>query len=364
MNIDRRHQPHGELPECGGEHVWHHSGSDPTGAELDSCSELQLQLSMLVDGELDEQAAGRAVAELESCPACREFFDSIRGQVRLHRELHDTDSLRTQYAELVGSALPCDLETRQAVHRLAEIFYQLGKAYALSALDPDFRTRVFEEAVAVDSTRARGRGFVDGVAHREGGEYGGFDWRAKRHLLNGTLEKIEEPLVKARRLLEEALLVEPDHEPTQLYLGFLDAREGKKIAAAKRFRQVFDEAVEEGHRGHAATQLGVLHAEEGSWREALVWYRWIGISGLADLDPRFFVAKFSAGVCYVHLGLRARALDTFRSMLDRYPERVDELAGFFARSPVLQREIDAQPGFPEELMAACPELFGCGQEEL
>ena len=51
-------------------------------------------------------------------------------------------------------------------------------------------------------------------------------------------------------------------------------------------------------------------------------------------------------------------------MLDRYPERTDELAGFFARSPVMQREIDAQPGFPDELAATCPELFGHGQEEL
>lgn len=363
MNTDRR-QPKDELPADGDPHVHHDCEHAPPGAGLDSRGELQLQLSMLVDGELDETAAGRAIAELESCPDSRDFFDSIRAQIRLHRELQDTESLRSQYAELVGCALPRDMETRQAVHRLAEIFYQLGKAYALSAHDPDYRTRVFEEAVAVDSTRARGRGFVDGVAHREGGEYGGFDWRAKRHLLNGTLEKIEEPLVKARRLLDEALLVEPDNEPAQLYLGFLDAREGRKIAAAKRFRKIFDEAIEEGHRGHAATQLGVLHAEEGSWREALVWYRWIGMSGLADLDPRFFVAKFSAGVCYVHLGQRRRALETFRSMLDRYPERTDELAGFFARSPVMQREIDAQPGFPDELAATCPELFGHGQEEL
>ena len=362
MNTER-HQPQDGRPERADDLPWVPDSHEDTSAGLDSCSELQLQLSMLVDGELSEQAAGRAIAELESCPACREFFDSIRGQVRLHRELHDTDSLSLQYAELIGEAVPLDLETRQAVHRLAEIFYQLGKAYALSALDPDFRTRVFEQAVAVESTRVHGRGFVDGVALRRGGEYGGFDWHAKRHLLNGTLEKIEEPLVKARRLLEEALVVEPDHEPTQLYLGFLEAREGKKIAAAKRFRRVFDEAVEEGHRGHAATQLGVLHAEEGSYREALVWYRWIGISGLADLDPRFFVAKFSAGVCYVHLGRRRQALDTFRAMLDRHPERADELADFFARSPVMQREIDAQPGFPEELLATCPELFGRGREE-
>lgn len=350
MNTDHRHfqgadDPQGEAHEHG-------------AAGLDACTELQLQLSMLVDGELGERAAASAIAELESCAACREFFESIRGQLRLNRELHDLDFLRDQYAELVGVDPLLDLEVRQAVHRLAEVFYQLGKAYALSALEPGFRTRVFEQAVAVEPTRVRGRGFVDGVAAREGGEYGGFDWRAKRHLLNGTLERIEEPLVKARRLLEEALEVESDHEPAQLYLAILDKHEGRTMAAVKRLRTVFDGAVEEGHRGHAAIQLGVLHTEERSFEEALVWFRWVGLSGLAELDPRFFVAKFNVGLCYAHLRRPRRALAAFREMLDRHPQRAEEVAGFFARSPELQQVIDSQAGFTEALARTCPELFG------
>ena len=351
MRSDHRHPHDADQPQ------WQSTPGTSSGAELDACSELQLQLSMLVDGELDELAAGRAIAELENCESCAQFFDTIRGQVRLHRELHDTDALRTRYAELVGAGIGLDMEARQAVHRLADIFYQLGKAYALSAIDPDYRTRIFEAAVAVEPTRHRGRGYVDGVAARSGGSYGGFDWRAKRHLLNGTLEKVEEPLEKARRLLEEALEIEPDHEPSQLYLGFLDARAGRSMAAQRRFRQVFDEAVEESHRGHAASQLGVLHVGEENYREALVWFRWIGLSGLTELEPRFFVASFNVGVCYAHLGKRVQALDAFRRMLDRAPERSAELAALFARSPELQRVIDRQPGFTEDLARTCPELF-------
>jgi tetratricopeptide (TPR) repeat protein len=347
-----------------------HDARDPrdetwqsAGLELDACTRLQAELSMLADGELDEYRAARAIAELESCPACGEFFDSVRDQIRLHRELHDPETMRERYADLVGAPGVADLEVRQAVHRLADIFYQLGKAYALSAIDPDFRTRVFERAVAVEPTRLRGRGFVDGVAARGDSDLGGFDWRSKRHLLNGTLERIDDPLAKARRLLEEALEVEPDHEPAQLYLGFLDARAGRTMAAARRFREVFDTAVEEGHRGHAASQLGVLLVAEESYREALVWFRWIGLSGLADFDSRFFVTSFNVGLCYAHLGRQERALTAFREMLDRHPDRVSEVADFFARSPKLQRAIDAQPGFTERLAFTCPELFaGPGKE--
>ncbi|QDU69215.1 zf-HC2 domain-containing protein [Engelhardtia mirabilis] len=329
---------------------WASDGEDP-------CADLQLQLSMLADGELDEVVAARAVAQLETCPECREFFDGIRAQVELNRALHDPERLALNYAALVGGELPRDLETRQLVHRLVSIFYQLGKAYTLAAIDPGYRTRVFERAVSVEPTRVHGRGFVDGVAHRSGGPLGGFDWRDKRRLLNGALESIEEPLEKGRRLLDEALAIEPDFEHALLYLAFIDLHEKKVLKAAKRFREVFETAIDPGSRGHAAVQLGKLHTDEGEYRDALLWFRWIGISGLADLDSRFFFVRFNIGLCHAHLRRADRAIEAFRGMLDRYPDRVGELVGFFARSKELQRVIDSQPGFTDELVARCPELF-------
>ena len=109
--------------------------------------------------------------------------------------------------------------------------------------------------------------------------------------------------------------------------------------------------------------MGVLYVAEESYREALVWFRWIGLSGLADFDSRFFVTRFNVGLCYAHLGHQERALAAFREMLDRHPDRVSEVAEFFARSPKLQRAIDAQPGFTERLACTCPELFGVSEEE-
>ena len=104
--------------------------------------------------------------------------------------------------------------------------YQLGKAYTLSALEPTaFRERVFEAAVPVQSTKTRGRGFVDGVLSSRGEDdqdrpsvtSGEVDWREARHLLNGRLERIGAREVAAEdestalgtvgRLREDAVVV-------------------------------------------------------------------------------------------------------------------------------------------------------------
>jgi tetratricopeptide (TPR) repeat protein len=334
----------------------------PGGVEVLGERELlQFDLSQMVDGELQEEPAARTLERLEALPECREFFEHIVAQVSAHREVADPEQLAERYRQLTGGRLPADLETRQLVHRLASIFYQVGKAYALSAFDPDWRQRVFERAVSVEAARSHGRGFIDGIAARQAvgpsNQFGQVAWHHKRHLLNGLLERIERPADKAKRMLEECLKVEPDYDPAHLYLGFLEQKSGLRLRAAKRFRYVFDEAVDPGNRGHAAMQLGKLYVLEGEFRSALTWFRWLGLSGLARLDERFFPALFNVGLCYAHLGQGRRAVDAFRSMLDRHPGRRADLAGFFARSPKLRLAIDSQPDLARDLLARCPELF-------
>ena len=49
------------------------------------CVRFQLDLSCLVDGELDEVAGASAIAHLEDCATCQMFFDDARAQGRAHR---------------------------------------------------------------------------------------------------------------------------------------------------------------------------------------------------------------------------------------------------------------------------------------
>jgi len=325
----------------------------------DVCSALQLDISCLVDGELDEPAAARAMVHLEDCPACRGFFDDARRCARLHRDIADPQRLMAHVAALTGgdlADLTSEARTADLTHRLATIFYQLGKAYVLAAIDPGFRERIFEQAVPLDETQSRGRGFVDGVVagSRESERS---EWREARHMLNGRLEQIQDPLDKGRRLLEEALGVEPAHEEAGLYLAFLHSQEGRTLKAAQGYRSVFDSALSETNRGLAAVQLGRLYSSEDDFRRAIPFFRWVTMSGLADRDDRFWFARFNLGSVYARKSEPERALKYFRELIDRHPAQLGNVVEAFAQAPKLRQTIDSQPGFTEALVHSCPELF-------
>ena len=334
-------------------HSWNESSSDV-------CTAFQVDLSCLVDNELDEGAAGRAMVHLEACECCRTFFEDTRTQLKLHRDMVEPDRLFARIAMLTGADASRGFQAAEGidlVHRLATVFYQLGKSYVLAAIDHGYRERVFEAAVPVEPAQARGRGFVDGVLLEGKEEVGGLDWRRARAMLNGRLEKIESPLEKGRRLLEEAISTDPSHEEAQLYLAFLHGHEGRRVTAAEEYRRIFNTAIDEANRGHAAIQLGRLHSAERNYRKAIACWRWVTISGLADLDDRFFVARFNLGMVYALSGNQRRSLEYFRELLDRHPTRIGEVADLFARSPKLREAIDGQVGFAQSLLGKCPELF-------
>lgn len=325
----------------------------------ETCDHFQLDLSCLVDGELDEAAASRAVAHIETCQGCREFFEDVRMQVGMHLDLSNPQAL----LERLGGLLAGEIESADLVRKLSGVFYQLGKAYLLLAVDPGWRTRVFEPALRVDQTQTRGRGFVDGVMASGRDEGNGVDWVHARHMLNGRLAKIEGALEKGRKLLEEALRVQPGHEEARIYLAYATAHEGKKLRAAEEFRRIFRTAQSEHNRGHAAVQLGLIYASIDEYKKAIACFRWVTISGLADVDERFFVARFDIGMYYAHLRDQDRSLSAFRELLDRHPERSEQVAQFFADSPRLRAVIDSQRGFAARLVDTCPELFRRPSEE-
>lgn len=314
---------------------------------------LQQDLSCFADGELDEARAAVAMMRIEDDADAASFLADLQGFAKAHRELADPDRLLARMAMMTGAApLASDVE-----HRLASIFYQLGKAYLLAGLDPNtLLERVFEAEVAVDRTRLAGRGFVDGVVSAGRGSED-IDWQHTRALLNGRLERIEDPLEKAVRLLDHALEVDPDHEEARFYLAYLDAQQGRTMRAQERWTDLFDSALKAENRGHAAIQLGRLHQDEGNHRRALGWYRWILMSGLAAEDPRFWVVHFNIAMTWLAAGDQARSLDYFRSLIDARPDHVAEVAAVATQAPLLQETLEQDHGFAEALLARCPELF-------
>lgn len=324
---------------------------------------LQVHLSCLVDGELDEVAAAHVMVEAEDSPECQAFLEDARRFVRLHKDMADPDRLEARLAMMTGALasegeMAADAARLDLVHRLATIFYQLGKAYVMAGVDgPAFRERVFEATVEVDDAKNAGRGFVDGVMLSGKDARTGLNWRQARHLLNGRLERIADPLEKGERLLHQALETEPEHEEARIYLAVLYVHQGKKVKAAELYRDVFDTALSEENRGHAINQLGRLYLWEDDHRKALTCWRWLTMSGLADQDDRFWMARFNIGVAYALAGDPTRSVDYFRRTIDAHPEHLVDVVRYFASGPELARAIDSQAGFTEELLARCPELF-------
>lgn len=332
------------------------------GGVAEVCEHFQMDLSCLVDGELDEAAAARAMMHLESCTECRDFLSETRNCVSAHRDMADPDRLVARLSALTGSDLAEEARGIELVSRLASVLYQLGKAYVLAGTRVDHRTRVFEDAVPVEPTQTTGRGFVDGVLLSGQDRAGGVDWAGARGLLNGQLKRIESPIEKGRKLLTEALEADPSHEEARIYLAFLHGWEGKTLRAAQEYRTVFRTAIDERNRGHAAVQLGRLHAAEGDHRKSLVCFRWVGVSGLSARDDRFFYVDFNLGVQYARLGQRPRSLAAFRKLIDRNPGRVPEIADLFAQSDGLRKMVESDPSFAESLVATCPELFSTNED--
>lgn len=318
--------------------------------------DLQVDISCLVDGELDEVAACRVMEQLEQHPSCKEFFEDCLLQVRLHRDMSDPGQLLERFSALTGKEPEQDAASFELVHQLATIFYKIAKAYVLSGMDPEYRIKVFEKAVEVESTKRWGRGFVDGVLSRGGVD--DVDLQHARHMLNGKLSRIEGAAEKGKRLLDEALAIDPDHEEARLYRAFVNVQEGRTLRAEKEFRQVFDTALDEVNRGHAAVQLAMLYFAENEYRKAIGYLRWLLVSGLEARDVRFYVVRFNLGVYYAHWRKPERALQYFRELLDHHPDRVQDISELFLQAPTLRPVIESQPGFSAALLDTCPELFG------
>ncbi len=340
-----------------------------SGDAVSDRTALQMDLSALADGELDEAAAARVMVQLQADEGCRSFFDDVQRFARLHRDMDEPDRVVARLTALTGTgfgdlglgiegaadAFEQRVDEIDLVHRLATIFYSLGKAYVLAALDPaSFRERVFEAAAPINITRTTGRGFVDGVLKGGRSEGHRVDWNDARRSLNGRLERLEDPMVKGLHLLEQALATDPSHEEARIYLAFVYAQQGKPLKAADQYREVFDTAIQMENRGHAAIQLGQLHTAEDEHRRAAAFYRWVRTTGLEASEPRFWFVNYNIAMAYLGMGQQERCLDYLAGLAETYPNRVNEAASLVVDASLFKDAIQSQPGFAERFAERCP----------
>src|SRR5262245_38494265 len=137
------------------------SGSDP-------CLQIQVDLSAMLDGELDAPSVRRVMVHSDVCPSCRDFLEGIRSQARLHQSLaavQDGTAQGEGYGADQVDSPAARLRQQLTANRkkLSRILYELGRGFALMGLSTDFSREVGKEPVPVPDMAMRGRSFVDEV---------------------------------------------------------------------------------------------------------------------------------------------------------------------------------------------------------
>lgn len=312
------------------------------------CSGFQRELSALLDGELDDKHSQRALAHLESCESCAEFFQAIRLQALAHRDLAVPGSLARRLRRMRGEDLFEGMTDAEIIRRMAAALYQLGKSYVLMATKEDYLLHVAEEPVEIDHFE-RTEVAQASEAARESG--------ACRISVEQLKEKTDSHLQTGRRLLEEALKLKPRFAEARLYLGFVCQVQGETKTAAQEYREVFLRTDRLKNRAHAAIQLGLIYADRDDHKRALRMFRWVVASGLVARRPEFAFVLHNILVEHVNLGNASEVGDVLRKLRSEYPELWDSVRSWVRRSPEFLSRIQGDANCRREFEAVEPAFF-------
>lgn len=261
----------------------------------DPCLQIQVDLSAMLDGELDPAGVRRVMVHSDCCPSCRTFLEGIREQFRLHRELAAAGLAGGEGPENAASAaLRRQLTVNQ--RKLSRILYELGRNFALMGLSPDFSREVAREPVPVPDMALRGRNLLDEVARSEGEK--GPEWVAAKELFDGRMSSPEENLAKGQRLLSECLALDPVCDEACIYLGLVHYARGQLSLARSQFQLVLERAGDPVTRGYALSGLSNVWLDEGDHAAAIRCLLELVESGASQQQPRLLAAMFNLALAY------------------------------------------------------------------
>lgn len=297
----------------------------PSERGFDPCLPIQVDLSAMLDGELDPASIRRVMVHSDVCPSCRTFLDGIRSQVRLHRHAAQVASAADESFGVAsvsaGARLRKELTANRA--RLAKILYELGRGFVLMGLSPDFSRVVAKEPVPVPDLATRGRNLVD-EATRSGDQ--GPEWVAAKELFDGQIRNAEENLGRGQRLLAECLALDGNCHESRVYLGLVHHVRGQRALARKQFQVILSESEDSLVRAYALSNLSNVHLDEGDFDEAVRLLLQLVESDALTKQPRMGTALFNLAVAYGMKGQFGESLRWFGRLHDEMPHRRNYVA--------------------------------------
>ena len=344
----------------------------------DPCLPIQVDLSCMIDGELEESAIRRVLVHAEVCPSCGAFLRAIRSQATAHGALWATQQRLPGVAAASAAGLGSLAEQlmRGRVTELARVFYELGRAYVHLVVSPAFRRVVAREPVPIPEYRLRGRALIDEVAVAGGGRRlpaltsdldgsggrSGREWTRARALLNGHLDSAGEHLSKGQSLLQESLALKPNLHDARIYLGHACQLAGNDAQARTEFRRVLRATRSPVTRAFALENLGSSYLAAGELAEATRCFVRLIESGVIERERRFFTAFLNLAAAGARAGDVAQCAGALLRLWDSFPDKREWVRGQILSHPRFRADIAACPGLLATLGQRLPQWFPTSHE--
>ncbi|MEZ5963281.1 MAG: zf-HC2 domain-containing protein [Planctomycetota bacterium] len=290
----------------------------PPEPATDPCLQIQVDLSAMLDGELDPPSVRRVLVHADVCPSCSQFLQGIRTQARANVDLHDIfegrplaeiDPLAEINLDDPGNGARPSTMAAELRHKLGEsrlalarILYELGRGHVLMGTSPKFYRAVAREPVPIPDVCMRGRNLLDEVgrlAPALQSEDAGREW-VRARLLFASNERCSpaQSLEKGIGLLREVLLLRPRYHEARIYLGHAYHIRQDRDLARHEFRIVLADTDDLIMRAFALENLGNVDLEEGFPARAIPHFLELLDSGVIRREPRFFTTYFNLALAY------------------------------------------------------------------
>ena len=385
----------------------------------DPCQEMQVDISAMLDGELDSGIARRVLVHLEICMRCKSFLNSLRFELSLGRqakretglaetgvaetglagtgdledpytntkdpfagdlfaaaerwsveEAHDVDALRVNNTSFLQKML------QEGRGRLAEIFFQLGRAYIMLAVTPDLVSIFVREPVHIPEYRLRGRAILAGVhdvrkrpelcSKKDGESLDGVE-----ALLGGRLDSVAGNLEKGRCLLEYSLQLRRSYPSAQIFLACYYLQKTRYSEARKLYQIVLRQTLKTGGpldpltavplRCYAMEHLGVLCIEEGRPGMSLRYFREVVNAGAPEIHPSFSSSLLNLAWANLLLKRYSSSLHWLEEVYRRFPDKRQDFGKLICLKPKFQQMFQDRLELRERMVKSCPQWFGAGR---
>lgn len=337
------------------------------------CVEFELSIHEFVDGELAQTDSKSLLVHLELCESCRTAIESLRQQIRVHRDSVDLQKIVAGFDKdaffktLSGTLLSSNVE------RLAVLLYELGKAYFVSGNDSKLVTFLQRKAVSIARASAEGRRLARETADlavRSGGAprktaqslrrtqqmFRGRETARKGVRIGASSGRTA--LDNARRLLEECLILSPDHGAARLYLGVYFHRVDRPDEAIAEYLRILALTnLDPTLRVMTLQAMGNAYAYQKDYVRAIQYFEEIRRFGAVEKDPKFFTILVSLAMFYAKTGQLEKSTAAFGELVTRFPSKVSEARVTLEKAEVFASLLRSHASFRNDLARRYPVLF-------